>query len=76
MSQQKMPESEVRDRLDRIKAYNLYQQRAGQQHHCTTVAQLERALESWGHDPARARGVGFIPEPSPLLASLSRQEAN
>lgn len=67
-----MPESEVRDRLERIAGYNLYHQRAGQPNHCTTVRQLERALEGWGHDPGRAKRVGFVPPPSAFLNSLVR----
>lgn len=62
-----MPESEVSTRLERIAAYNLYHQRAGQSHHCLTVDQLAKVLEGWGSDPRRAKGIGIVPPPSQFL---------
>lgn len=65
-----MPESEVRDRLDRIQAYNAYHLRAGQPFHCMQESQLRRLLDQWGFKPDRAKGIGYVPPPTEIMAKI------
>lgn len=72
----KIEEAEIQTRLDRIKAYNTYHLRAGQPQHCMTEDGLQRMLKEWGADQDRAIGIGYVPEPSPILAAIRAQEEN
>ena len=71
----KMEESEVRDRLERIKRYNEYHLRAGQEHHCLLLGQLETHLVDWGHNPKRAKGVGHEPKETALMKAHRENQA-
>lgn len=62
---------EVKDRLDRIKHYNLAQRKEGQTHHLVTRRMLRLFLVEWGHSPDLEAGIGFVPPPSPFLKEES-----
>ena len=71
----KMEEAEVRDRLEQTKRYNEYYLRAEQPQHCLLESQLAKQLTEWGHDPKRAKGIGWNPPETALMKEI-RANAN
>jgi hypothetical protein len=55
-----MPLQEAIDRIDRIKRYAKYHADAGQPNHALSQDEVEKLVQSWGHDPKLAKGAGRI----------------
>lgn len=55
-----MPLQEAIDRIAVMKRYTEYHAKAGQPHHALTREEVAKEVESWGHDPKLAQGVGRI----------------
>lgn len=69
-----MPLQEARDRISRIKGYIAYHRKERQPHYGLTQPELDKLIESWGHDPKLGKGIGRQLDPSPFLASLTERD--
>ena len=65
----KIPDSEMRDRVERMRKYNKDMAKAGHPEHHIYQPQAEQTIRDYGHDPKR---YGRIGSEMPKSAFLSR----